>query len=190
MVDKKTVSDIAAKQASVDAATQSVAEALARLEQLVTQSLEAGNQQAAALRTVVDATQARLDEVNAQQRELLALKEQVAKQEEADQRQLAALAETGNQVTGVRADIEQKLTEVTGRLTALDAARERGVGLSIAAHGLEQALASGEPFQPTIGIVTELAPGRPGDRGRGREAGAAGGRAACRPTPPSPRSST
>lgn len=161
VVDKKTVGDIAAKQASVDAATQSVAAALARLEQLVTQSLEAGNQQAAALRTVVDATQKRLDEVNAQQRDLLALKDQVAKQEEADQQQLAALADTGNQVTGVRTDLEQRLTEVTGRLTALDAARERGVGLSIAAHGLETALTSGEPFQPTVAIVTELAQGDP-----------------------------
>ena len=161
VVDKQTVSDIAAKQASVDAATQSVAAALARLEQLVTQSLEAGNQQAAALRTVVDATQKRLDEVNAQQRDLLALKDQVAKQEEADQQQLAALADTGNQVTGVRTDLEQRLTEVTGRLTALDAARERGVGLSIAAHGLETALTSGEPFEPTVAIVSELAQGDP-----------------------------
>ena len=161
VVDKKTVADIAAKQASVDAATQSVAAALVRVEQMVTQSLEAGNQQSAALRTVVDATQKRLDEVNAQQRELLALKDQVAKQEEADQRQLAALADTGNKVTGVRTDLEQRLTEVTGRLTALDAARERGVGLSIAAHGLEEALTSGEPFQPTIAIVSELAQGDP-----------------------------
>lgn len=159
VVDKKTVSDIAAKQVSVDAATQSVAAALARLEQLVTQSLEAGNQQAAGLRTVVDATQKRLDEVNAQQRELLALKDQVAKQEEADQKQLAALADTGNQVTGVRTDLENRLQEVTGRLTALDAARERGVGLSIAAHGLEQALTTGEPFQPTMGIIHELGQG-------------------------------
>ena len=118
-----------------------------RVEQMVTQSLEAGNQQAAALQTMVDATQKRLDEVTAQQRELLALEDQVAKQEEADQRQLAALADTGNKVTGVRTDLEQRLTEVTSRLTTLDAARERSVGLSIAAHSLEAALTSGQPFR-------------------------------------------
>ena len=46
IVDKKTVSDIAAKQGSIEQGQQSVAAALARLEQLVTQSLEAGNKQA------------------------------------------------------------------------------------------------------------------------------------------------
>jgi predicted nucleic acid-binding Zn-ribbon protein len=140
VVDKKTVGDIAAKQASVDAATQSVAAALARLEQLVTQSLQAGNQQAEALRTVVDATQSRLNEINAQQRDLLALKEQVARQDEADQRQLAALAETGKEVTGVRTDLEHRLTEVAGRLTALNAE-------------------TGKPFQPDMAIVKELEQG-------------------------------
>ena len=50
VVDKKTVADIAGKQAAIEQSTKSVAAALARLEQLVTQSLEAGNKQAAALR--------------------------------------------------------------------------------------------------------------------------------------------
>ena len=113
VVDKKTVADIAAKQAAIEQATKSVAEALARLEQMVTQSLEAGNQQAAALRVVVDATRSRMDEISAQQRDLLALKDQVEKQAEADQQQLAALADTGTKVTGVRTDLEQKLSDMT-----------------------------------------------------------------------------
>ncbi len=159
VVDKKTVSDIAAKQASIEQATKSVAEGLARLEQLVAQSLEAGNQQAAALRTVVDANRSRMDEIITQQRDLLALKDQVEKQAETDQQQIAALAATGDKVTGVRTDLEQKLSDVTTKLSALDAARERGVGLSLAAHDLETALQSGQPFAPTLKILHDLGQG-------------------------------
>jgi hypothetical protein len=161
VVDKKTVGDIAAKQGSIEQAQQSIAAGLARLEQLVTQSLEAGNQQAAALRTVVDATRSRMDQISAEQRDLMALKETMAKQEEVDQQQAAALAETGNQVTGVRTDVEQKLADVTSRLTALDAARERGVGLAIAAQSLGTALETGQPFGPTIESMTQLGQGDP-----------------------------
>jgi hypothetical protein len=156
IVDKKTVSDIAAKQASVDEGQQSIAAGLARLEQLVTQSLEAGNQQGEALRVVVDGTRSRLDEVLAQQRDLLALKDQLARQEQADQQQVAALAETGNQVTTVRSDLEQRLSDVTSRLTALDAARERGVGLSVAVHDLASSLETGEPFTSTVQMLVQL----------------------------------
>lgn len=159
VVDKKTVGDIAAKQANIEQATKSVAEGLARLEQLVTQSLEAGNQQAQALRVVVDSNRSRMDEIIAQQRDLLALKDQVEQQAEADQKQLAALAETGEKVSGVRSDLEQKLADMTSKLTALDAARERGVGLSLAAHGLETAFESGQPFEPTIQMLRELGHG-------------------------------
>ena len=156
VVDKKTVGDIAAKQSGIEQAQQTIAAGLARLEQLVAHSLEAGNQQAQALRVVVDSTRSRLDEVVAEQRDLLALKDRIAQQEQADQQQLAALAETGNQVTTVRSDLEQRLSDVATKLTALDAARERGVGLSLAAHSLETALQTGEPFQPTVEIMTQL----------------------------------
>ena len=60
VVDKKTVADIAGKQAAIEQSTKSVADALARLEHLVTQTLESGNQQMAALR-VVGRQQARPD---------------------------------------------------------------------------------------------------------------------------------
>lgn len=159
IVDKKTVADIAAKQASIEAATKSVAEGLARLEQLVTQSLEAGNQQAQALRVVVDSNRSRMDEIITQQRDLLALKDEVEKQAEADQKQLAALAETGDKVSGVRSDLEQKLADMTTKLTALDAARERGVGLSLAAHSIETAFQSGQPFEQSVQMLNELGKG-------------------------------
>ena len=60
---------------------------------------------------MVDATAAGMDEISAQQRDLLALKDQVEKQAEADQQQIAALADTGTKVAGVRTDLEQKLSD-------------------------------------------------------------------------------
>ena len=156
VVDKKTVADIAGKQAAIEQSTKSVADALARLEHLVTQTLESGNQQMAALRVVVDSNRGRMDEISAQQRDLLALKDQVEKQAEADQQQIAALAETGTKVAGVRTDLEQKLSDMTSKLTALDAARERGVGLSLATHGLETAMETGQPFESDMQMLKEL----------------------------------
>jgi hypothetical protein len=161
VVDKQTVADIAAKQAGIEEGQESVAAGLARLEQLVTQSLEAGNQQAAALRTVVDSTRGRLEEISAEQRDLLALKDAMARREEVDQQHTAALAEADQRVAGVRTDLEQRLGEVATRLTALDAERERGVGLSLAAHSLGTAMETGQPFRPTLDVLTQLGEGDP-----------------------------
>ena len=158
VVDKKTVSDIAAKQSGIEEGQKTVADGLARLEQLVAQSLEAGNQQAAALRTVVDAVRGRLEEIATQQRDLMALKDTLARQEEVDQQHAATLAATGEQVATVRSDLEQRMDDVASRLTALDAARERGVGLSLAAHSLSTAVETGQPFRPTIEVMQQLGP--------------------------------
>ena len=156
IVDKKTVDDIGAKQAAIEQSQKTIADGLVRLEQLVAHSLEAGNQQAAALRSVVDATRVRVDELVAAQRELMPLKDAIAQQQAVDQQHTAALAETGNQMAGVRSDVEQKLTDVTARLSALDAARERAVGIAVAAQGLGTALESGQPFGPTLEAMTQL----------------------------------
>ena len=90
---------------------------------------------------VVDGTRSRLDEIVAQQRDLLALKDQLAQQEQADQQQRprSPRPATAGGRRASAADLEQRLSEVTARLTALDAARERGVGLSLATHDLELA---------------------------------------------------
>jgi hypothetical protein len=132
---------------------------LARLEQLVAQGLEAGNQQAAALRTVVDSNLSRLDELAAGQRELLALKDQVTQQQETLSQYGTRFEATGSEITGVRSGLEQRLAEVTSRLSALDAARERGVGLSIAVHDIEAALQAGNAFQPALQTLDQLAQG-------------------------------
>ncbi len=89
IVDKQTVADIAAKQGTVEQGQQSMAAALARAEQMVTQSLEAGNKQAAALQTMVEAAQTRMEEVAAQQLALLTMKGELADQAK-NQEQAAA----------------------------------------------------------------------------------------------------
>jgi hypothetical protein len=161
IVDKKTVGDIAAKQAGIEQGQQEVAAGLARLEGLVTQSLEAGNQQAAALRTVVDSTRSRLDEVVAQQRELMALQGQVAQLAQTNEQQTAAIQTTEGRIGSTGAELQQRIDEVTARLTKLDAARERGVGVSIATHDLELAMETGRPFKPTLEILNQLSQGDP-----------------------------
>jgi hypothetical protein len=159
VVDKRTVNDIAAKQGGIEQSQQQLSGELARLEQLVAQSLEAGNQQAAALRVVVDNVQNRLAEVAGQQRDLLPLRGELAQQEQADEQQRAAIAQAESNVAEVRTGLEQRLEQVTARLTQLDAARERSVGLSVATHNLETALETGQPFRPTVEILGQLGQG-------------------------------
>jgi hypothetical protein len=89
----------------------------------------------------------------------MALKDQVARQQEMLTQHGAAFEATGGQIAGVRTGLEQRLAEVTTRLGELDAARERGVGLSIAVHDLETALQTGQPFQPALQTLDQLAQG-------------------------------
>jgi hypothetical protein len=159
VVDKRTVADVAAKQGGIEQSQQQLSGELARLEQLVAQSLEAGNQQAAALRVVVDNVQNRLAEVAGQQRDLLPLRAELAQQQQADERQRAAIAQAESNVADVRSGLEQRLEQVAARLTQLDAARERSVGLSLATHNLETALETGQPFRPTVEILSQLGQG-------------------------------
>ncbi|HEX6016125.1 MAG TPA: hypothetical protein VFY87_30845 [Geminicoccaceae bacterium] len=159
VVDKRTVADVAAKQSGIEQAQQQLSGELARLEQLVAQSLDAGNQQAAALRVVVDNVQSRLAEIGSQQRDLLPLKGELAQQQQADEQQRAALAGVEGTIGNVRTGLEQRLEQVTARLTQLDAARERSVGLSLATHNLETALETGQPFRPTVEILDQLGQG-------------------------------
>jgi hypothetical protein len=159
VVDKRTVNDIAAKQGGIEQSQQQLSGQLARLEQLVAQSLEAGNQQASALRVVVDNVQNRLAEIAGQQRDLLPLKDELAQQQQVDEQQRAAIAGAESKVADVRTGLEQRLEQVTARLTQLDAARERSVGLSLATHNLETALETGQPFRPTVEILGQLGQG-------------------------------
>ena len=181
IVDKKTVSDIAAKQGSIEQGQQSVAAALARLEQLVTQSLEAGNKQASALQTMVEGARSRMEEIAAQQRDLLAMKDELDNQAKANQEQAAALSDTAAQlqsirgelqdkvqsardelqdkVQGARSELQQQLTDTSTRLTTEGAARERSVGLSLATNSLDASLQNGQPFVPTIDTLRQLAQG-------------------------------
>ncbi|MEK0083652.1 hypothetical protein [Benzoatithermus flavus] len=159
VVDKGTVAAVAQKQAAIDQSQAKLEGALSRLEQLVAQGLEAGNQQAAALRTVVDATRSRLDELVAGQRELMALKDQMAQQGEAIRKNQAAFEELGQRIAAVRGDLERQLRDVTDHLTTLDAQRERSVGLSIAVHDIETAIQNGQPFEPALETLTQLGQG-------------------------------
>ena len=170
VVDKKTVADIAAKQAGNEQGQQAVAAALARLEQLVTQSLDAGNKQAAALQTMVDAAQDRMNEIAQQQRDLLAMKEQLGDQTRTNEAQAAALgqatqqvealrAEVQAKVEGARSELQQKIADTSTRLTTEGAARERSVGLSLAASSLEAALQNGQPFEATVRTLHQLSQG-------------------------------
>jgi len=170
VVDKKTVADIAAKQASNEQGQQQVSAALARLEQLVTQSLDAGNKQAAALQTMVDAAQDRMNEIAQQQRDLLTMKDQLADQTRTNEAQAAALgqatqqvealrAEVQGKIEGARSELQQKIADTSTRLTTEGAARERSVGLSLAAGSLETALQNGQPFEPAVSTLRQLSQG-------------------------------
>lgn len=167
VVDKKTVADIVAKQGSIEQGQQAVAAALARLEQLVTQSLEAGNKQATALQTMVEGASSRMEEMAAQQRDLLAMKGELDNQAKANQEQAVALGETAAQVQairgelqdkvqGARSELEQQLADTSTRLTTQGEARERSVGLSLATNSLDASLQTGQPFVPTIDILRQL----------------------------------
>ena len=126
VVDKKTVGDIAAKQASVEQGQQSVAAALARLEQLVTQSLEAGNQQAAALQH----HGRRCAQPHGGDRRAAARaagdEGRAGGQAKANQEQATALSDTAAQLQAIRGELQdkvrarapssqQQLAEVTSR---------------------------------------------------------------------------
>jgi hypothetical protein len=167
VVDKKTVADIAAKQASIEQGQKEVAAALARAEQMVTQGLEAGNKQAAALQTMVDAARTRMEEISAQQRDLLAMKSELDNQAKTNQEQAAALsaaaaqvqtvrAELQEKVQGARSELQQQLAETSSRLTTEGAARERSVGLSVATNSLDASLQTGQPFVPTVETLRQL----------------------------------
>ena len=109
IVDKQTVSDIAAKQSSVEQGQQSIAAGLARFEQLVTQSLEAGNKQATALQTMVEGAHSRMEEIAAQQRDLLAMKSELGDQAKVNQEQASALSATTAQLDAIRGELQEKV---------------------------------------------------------------------------------
>jgi hypothetical protein len=170
VVDKKTVADIAAKQASNEQGQQAVSAALVRLEQIVTQSLEAGNKQAAALQTMVDGASDRMTEISQQQQALLTMRDQLAEQMRTNEAQAAALSQASQQVEalraelqakveGARSELQQTIADTSTRLTTEGAARERNVGLSLAASSLETALQNGQPFEPTVGTLRQLSQG-------------------------------
>src|SRR4051812_10124648 len=167
VVDKKTVADIAARQASIEQGQKEVAAALARAEQMVTQGLEAGNKQAAALQTMVDAARTRMEEISAQQRDLLAMKSELDNQAKTNQEQAAALnaaaaqvqtvrTELQEKVQGARSELQQQLADTSTRLTTEGAARERSVGLSLATNSLDASLQTGQPFVPTVETLRQL----------------------------------
>lgn len=156
VVDKGTVEAVAAKQAAIEEAQARLDGGLARLEQLVAQGLEAGNQQAAALRVVVDSNRSQLDEIANGVRDLLALRSQLEQQQAVDAEQRAALQAASERVTSVRNEIEQRLEEVTGRLSALDEQRERSVGMALAVDSLETAIQTGQPFGSALDLLTQL----------------------------------
>lgn len=161
VVDKGTVNDIAVKQAGLEQSQTRLDGAIARLEQLVAQGLEASNQQAGALRIVVDQARTQIDQINTQLREITALRERITANQQAIETNRTAIEATNQQVANVRTGLDQRLAEVVDRLGQLDAARERGVGLSVAVHSLEQALDTGEPFESTLSLVNQLGQGDP-----------------------------
>lgn len=159
VVDKKTVADIAARQGGLEQSQTRLDGALARIEQILAQGLQASNQQSGALRSVLDQTRTQVDQINTQLRELTALRENVSANEQAVQANRSAIDAAGQQIKDVRSAIEQRLSEVVDRLEQLDAARERGVGLSVAVHSLETAVEDGEPFGSTLSLIRQLGQG-------------------------------
>ena len=170
VVDKKTVEDIAGKQAAIEQGQKDVSGALARAEQMVSQSLEAGNKQAAALQTMIEGTHSRMEEIAAQQRELLAMRAELDRQAKTIQEQATALGgataqlqalrgELQDKVQSARSELQQQLVDTSSRLTTEGAARERSVGLSLATNSLDAALQTGQPFEPTINTLRQLAKG-------------------------------
>ena len=167
IVDKKTVADVQAAQGSVQESQRKFEADLARMGQIVGQGLESGNQQAQALRLVLDQTRTRLDEVASQQRELLALQDRLSATEKADQDNRAAIEKanqdsqaaveaTRTQIAGVQQALDQRLQQVVGQVQEFTAAREKGVGLAIATHNLDEAMQSGAPYADTLGLVRQL----------------------------------
>ena len=192
VVDKQTVADIAGKQAAIEQGQKDVSGALARVEQMVSQSLEAGNKQAAATQTMVAGAQSRMEEIAAQQRDLLAMRAELDRQATTIQEQATALSdataqlqafrrelqdqvqsarselqeqmqgarsELQQQVQGTRSELRQQLADTSSRLTTEGAARERSVGLSLATNSLDASLQTGQPFEPTINTLRQLARG-------------------------------
>lgn len=170
VVDKKTVADIAGKQAAIEQGQKDVSGALARVEQMVSQGLEAGNKQAAAIQTMVEGTHSRMEEISAQQRELLAMRAELDQQAKTIQEQATALGgaaaqlqalrgELQDKVQSARSELQQQLADTSSRLTTEGAARERSVGLSLATNSLDAALQTGQPFEPTINTLRQLAKG-------------------------------
>lgn len=168
IVDKGTVEEIAGKQAAIEQAQQRLEGSLARAQELVAGGLQSSNQQAEALRVVVDDSRTRLDGVAAGVLALTALRDEVGRQQAADAelgqalqavsaQQRQAAEATGQQVAAVRADLERRLEEVVTRLGELDKQRERSVGMSLAVDSLNTAMQTGEPLQPTLELLGQLA---------------------------------
>src|SRR5690606_38609847 len=97
------------------------------------------------------AARQRMDEISAQQRELLTMKEQLADQTRTNEEQAAALTQASQQVEalrselqqkveGTRSELQQKIADTSSRLTTEGTARERAVGLSLASSSLDTAL--------------------------------------------------
>ena len=58
----------------------------------------------------------------------------------------ASSSELQQKVEGARTELQQQLADTSTRLTTEGAARERSVGLSLAANSLDTALQTGQPF--------------------------------------------
>ena len=187
IVDKKTVSDIAAKQGSIEQGQQSVAAALARLEQLVTQSLEAGNKQAAALQTMVEGARSRMEEIAAQQRDLLAMKNELGRSGQGQpgaggraQRHRSAAPGDPRRAAGQGPGRAHRAAAAAGgHQHAPDDAKVPRASAASACPSPPTAwtpsLQNGQPFVPTIDTLRQLAQGDPVVQERRRHAGADGG---------------
>lgn len=157
IVDKRTVNDIAARQGGIEQTQARIEAGLARVEQIVAQGLEAGNQRATAANLALEAVRTQVGQLDTQFRELQALRDQVAANRQASEANRAAIEAETAQLAELRTAFEQRLAQVTERLTQLDAARERGVGLALATDSLEGAMTTGEPFRSSLDLIGQLA---------------------------------
>lgn len=159
VVDKGTVEDLVRRQTNLEQSQARVEAALGRLEQLVAEGLEAANQQGAALQTIANAAQERVQAFSQELQSLGPLREQVRRQQEADAQLRSSIESVGQQVAALRQDFEQQLAQAAERLRALDQQRERGVGMALAADSLDTAIETGQPFAPTLDILRQLGEG-------------------------------
>jgi hypothetical protein len=82
-----------------------------------------------------------------------------ASSSELQQKVEGARTELQQKVEGARTELQQKIADTSTKLTSEGAARERSVGLSLAANSLDTALQTGQPIEQMVATLRQLSQG-------------------------------